>query len=919
MSQSKPSETSTHVSRRTLRRWLVRILGVYLLFLAASHAVRWWTDGSPGGDAEPTLPPNVYSIQTAELTTRAALADNLAKDLGVEPTGREIRLAWREWTPKDVGTSDSLDQPVDPPVVLLVHGSPGDGSNFDRIGPALADRGLRVVAPDLPGFGASSRDIADYSILSHAGYCRALLEHLDVSDVHAVGFSMGGGVVLHLDDLAPRRVASLTLLSAIGVQELELLGSYPINHAVHGAQLAGLWFLFEGFPHFGVLDSPMLGIPYARNFFDTDQRPLRILLRELNDPMLILHGEDDFLVPFEAAQEHRRLVPQSRLVTFTDLGAPPSHFVVFQAPDRLAEALASFVHDVESGTAPTRSDAMADRVREAESGTPFRLPQASGPTVVVWILLLFLATLVSEDLTCIAAGLLVAQGSLGFLPAVTGCAAGIFLGDLALYCLGRLGRPWLERIPLRWIVKPRSVRSAELWFDRRGSVVVLLSRFLPGTRVATYVVSGLLAMPFMRFIVAMLVSVLLWVPLVVWISGSLGRSLFERIETLDSSSLPLVVGAAAGVWMLIVFGRLAATWRGRRKLVGLWRRWTRWEFWPPWLFYPPVVAYILWLALRHRSATLFTAANPGFDAGGGFVGESKSKILRDLQRSLRGTSADGAVAEFDVVEPGPLDQRLAAALDFQQRYGWPVVLKPDVGQRGAGVVIARGEADIEGFFRRTREPALVQEYVGGAELGIFWLQRPPRDDGAGDPEPDRIISITDKRLPDVVGDGTSTLEHLILADPRAVAMAPTYLDLHFERLESVPAKGERVRLVELGTHCRGAVFLDGRHLATPELRAAMDSIAEPLQGFSFGRFDVRAPSHDHFRRGESLRVLEVNGVTSEATHVYDPKNSLFDAYSVLFEQWRLAFEIGRRNRLRGHEPIGVGSLAGMAFRFLTKR
>ena len=40
-----------------------------------------------------------------------------------------------------------------------------------------------------------------------------------------------------------------------------------------------------------------------------------------------------------------------------------------------------------------------------------------------------------------------------------------------------------------------------------------------------------------------------------------------------------------------------ATWRGRRRLVGAWLRWTRWEFWPPWLFYPPVVLAVTGLLL----------------------------------------------------------------------------------------------------------------------------------------------------------------------------------------------------------------------------------------------------------------------------------------------------------------------------------
>ena len=74
----------------------------------------------------------------------------------------------------------------------------------------------------------------------------------------------------------------------------------------------------------------------------------------------------------------------------------------------------------------------------------------------------------------------------------------------------------------------------------------------------------------------------------------------------------------------------SALLRWRRNLVGRVRRWSRWEFWPPYLFYPPVIAYIVYLGIKFRSWTLFTAANPAIPAGG-FVGESKHQILDNLK------------------------------------------------------------------------------------------------------------------------------------------------------------------------------------------------------------------------------------------------------------------------------------------------
>jgi hypothetical protein len=139
-------------------------------------------------------------------------------------------------------------------------------------------------------------------------------------------------------------------------------------------------------------------------------------------------------------------------------------------------------------------------------------------------------------------------------------------------------------------------------------------------------------------------------------------------------------------------------------------------------------------------------------------------------------------------------------------------------------------------------------------------------------------------------------------------MARFLLDKHADRLWDVPGAGEKVGLVELGTHCRGAVFLDGGWIKTDALEAAIDRICRDFDGFYFGRFDIRAPNVEDFRQGRNFRVIELNGVTSEATNIYDPKNSLLDAYKILFAQWRIAFAIGAQNRARGFRPTPVRTL-----------
>lgn len=502
------------------------------------------------------------------------------------------------------------------------------------------------------------------------------------------------------------------------------------------------------------------------------------------------------------------------------------------------------------------------------------------------------STLVSEDFACIAAGLLVAHGLLGFPGAVGACFAGIFAGDLLLVLLGRtVGRRSLQAAPLRWWVSAEAVQRAEGWFFRRGPGLILASRFMPGTRVATYVAAGVLRAPLPRFISWFALACALWTPLLVgaaWLMGDSAR----RVLDSWSNALPALLATGAATWLASRVVTAVATWRGRRLALARWRRLTRWEFWPMWVVYPPVVLYILWLGLRYRGFTLFTATNPGIGAGGGLVGESKSEILRGL------AGADTMVARWRLVDSADFSERLTAVHEFMASEGlaYPVVLKPDVGERGAGVTIARDAAAVEAALRAESRPLIVQAYVNGLEFGVFYYRHSTAVRG-------EIFAITEKRVVAVNGDGKSTIEELILADGRAVCMAPFFLRKFAARLDEVPEKGERVVLTELGTHCRGAMFLDGSALVTPALVHAVERVSRSFDGFYFGRYDVRAESLAAFQAGR-FTVIELNGISSEATSIYDPRHSLWFGWRTLCRQWRIAFEIGAANRANGERALG---------------
>jgi hypothetical protein len=305
----------------------------------------------------------------------------------------------------------------------------------------------------------------------------------------------------------------------------------------------------------------------------------------------------------------------------------------------------------------------------------------------------------------------------------------------------------------------------------------------------------------------------------------------------------------------------------------------RWEFWPSWLYYGPIVLWIIWLGIKYRNPMAFTAANPALEAGG-MVGELKHQALTPLQ-----ANAPDLVAAFALIQSSDAESRIREAMLFAGQHGLPVVLKPDVGQRGRGVFVARSEPEIRDYLTRFQGDVIVQRYVDGEEFGVF-VARAPHEDLP------QILSIVHKTFPSVTGDGRSNLRQLILGDARARLISSLLFARWAQELERVPALGETIKLVEIGAHCRGSLFLDACGLATPELTDTLKRLLDAVPGYAFGRMDLRVPSAAHLRRGEGLQVLELNGVSAESAHIYHPDTPLIDGYRAMFTQWSTAFAIG---------------------------
>ncbi|WP_138429769.1 alpha/beta fold hydrolase [Fodinibius saliphilus] len=859
-----------------LTGWKKYALG-YVLLLLASHFVLW------------VLNQPLPKEQTAErsVTVHVVEGDSILSDL-------EIEIHY-----EDIYTGNKKD----PAVMLLLPGGPEGPEVFEGLKKKLSDK-YRLIIPHLPGYnnGRGLSDLPDYSFESLALYTNQLLEKLELSSTHLIGYGLGGASAIYLSHDYPEKVSSISLVSSIGVQELELLGSYRLNHLVHGLQLGTVWVLHNAVPHFGLLNAIGINVSYAKSHYESDQRPLRKYLKEYENPMLILHGEMDPLVPLAAAKEHHRIVPQSILKIFK-----ADHDLIETKTDSIAQALNSFVSKVERGEAMIASTAPEQRVQQAKQ--PFsnmEFQRFKGVSLLIIMLIIILATLVSEDLTCIGAGLLAARGLIGFWPATIASFIGIFIGDIGLYLVGRyMGRPAVRRAPFKWMISEKDLDKSAEWFKARGPAIIIASRFLPGSRLPTYFSAGVIGAGFWMFTTYFLLAAIIWTPMLVGISKLLGNELIRYFSLYHNYAIWVFLGAIVFLVMMVKVILPAFSYKGRRLLISRYRRLTSWEFWSPFILYTPVFCYVIYLGIKYRCLTQFTASNPALPHGG-FVGESKVQVLKLFN------SDDVACYRLIPVHIDLLEKKKRAESFMEEHdLSFPIVLKPNVGERGRGVKVIRSIQAMQNYLEAAEHETIIQEYVQGDEFGLFYYRYPDSTTG-------NIYSITTKKGLKVIGDGQKTIEELILDDEQAVSLAKMHLRQNEDQLYEVPDEGEIISIVDIGTHARGAIFKEGRDLITDKLTRSMDEICKPAAGFFFGRFDIKTTSPEYLKRGEQITILEANGVSSESTNIYDSRYSYLDAQCILMKQWKLAFEIGKENQRRGIKPTPVFEFLKSIFNALKK-
>lgn len=252
----------------------------------------------------------------------------------------------------DVGTGDP---------VLLIHGS-GPGvtawANWRLTMPALA-RHLRVVAPDVPGFGYTERTgTVGYDLEGWTDHLVAFLGALDLPRVHVVGNSFGGALALSIATRHPALVDRLVLMGSVGVpfeitQGLDTVWGFEPSPA-------NMRELLEVFAHDRSLlteelvrsrleaaTRPGVQEAFSAMFPAPRQRSVDALtldedaIRGIDRPVLVVHGRDDRVIPLANSLRLLELIDQAQLHVFGRCG----HWVQIEHAAAFNRLVAGFLAD----------------------------------------------------------------------------------------------------------------------------------------------------------------------------------------------------------------------------------------------------------------------------------------------------------------------------------------------------------------------------------------------------------------------------------------------------------------------------------------------------------------------------------------------------------------------------------------------
>ncbi len=226
--------------------------------------------------------------------------------------------------------------------------------------------------------------------------------------------------------------------------------------------------------------------------------------------------------------------------------------------------------------------------------------------------------------------------------------------------------------------------------------------------------------------------------------------------------------------------------------------------------------------------------------------------------------------------------------------GFPFIAKPNIGMKSFGVEKIQDKEAFQEYVAWSPSDFLVQELIPFTkEVGIFYVRKPEEEIG-------KITGIVSKEFLKVVGDGQRSIVELIKASPRSHFQLKALQNKFGDKLQNVLKKGEEFILVPYGSHTRGAKFVDVSDKINTDLVKTIDGVCRQINGFHYGRLDVLYNSFEELCQGRNFSIIEINGAGGEATHIYDPKHSLFWAWKEIARHWGMLCDISMLNHQKGY-------------------
>lgn len=306
------------------------------------------------------------------------------------------------------------------------------------------------------------------------------------------------------------------------------------------------------------------------------------------------------------------------------------------------------------------------------------------------------------------------------------------------------------------------------------------------------------------------------------------------------------------------------------------------EYWPFWILYGPFIPKFLYYGLRNGSILHFLSINPGVQNSGCF-NYSKYSLLKQLPKEF--------IPETILLES---EEKKITFNPTDYDLDYPIIVKPDRGNRGRGVVLVRNQKELKSELDKNYD-ILVQEYNPHPyEYGVFYYHNQKTGEKG-------ITGLTSKRYLEVEGNGVLTLKEILEQHPRAKPGMSHFSKKFSTQWNVVLPLGKQLVIEEIGAHSRGTECTDQTALITPTMEQLFFDLADQMEGFYWGRIDVKVSSPEALQKGENIHIIEVNGGSSEPSHMFDPQYNWFDVSRVVNQHLKLHFGVVKANLENGEK------------------